>query len=188
VTDVAASFHAFAALRSNGRVACWGHAGYGAVLPQAYEAFDDVVEVQGSRSGFIARRVTANGRKKVFSWGDVSSTGNMPAAIQQREDIESIEAHGYYAYCLLTSQGQVLAFGHADHGGTVPVEIARLTDIVEVTATTSAFCARRKNGHIVAWGHPSHGGTLPADIARRADVIQVALAVGHSRPCLPTAR
>jgi len=174
VTDVAASFHAFAALRSNGRVACWGHAGYGAVLPQAYEAFDDVVEVQGSRSGFIARRVTANGRKKVFSWGDVSSTGNMPAAIQQREDIESIEAHGDYAYCLLTSQGQVLAFGNAGRGGTVPVEIARLTDIVEVTGTSSAFCARRKNGHIVAWGLASSGGTLPADIARRADVIQVA--------------
>lgn len=178
VNDVAASYYAFAALRDNGRVACWGHASYGAVLPQAYETFDDVVEVRGSSSGFIARRVTSDGRKKVFSWGNESGAGNMPAAIQQREDIESIEAHGSYAYCLLTSQGQVLAFGHVNHGGSVPAEVARLTDIVEVTATASAFCARRRNGHIVAWGLAASGGSLPADIARRADVLQVAASGG----------
>lgn len=178
VVDTAASYYAFAALRSNGALVAWGNGRYGATLPPAFQAFDDVVQVQGSGHGFIARRVTSNGRKQVFSWGNVPGAGNMPAAISERDDIESIEAHAQYAYCLLTSQGQVLAFGNSSHGGSVPVEIARLTDIVEVTSTVSAFCARRRNGHIVSWGLAAKGGSLPADIAKRADVIQVAATAG----------
>ncbi|MBO9551313.1 RCC1 domain-containing protein [Pseudomonas sp.] len=178
IVDVAASFYAFAALRSNGALVAWGDQSYGAAVPPALQAFDDVLEVQGGAYGFLARRVTADGRKKVFSWGNELGAGHMPAAISQRDDIESIEAHGLKTYCLLTSQEQVLAFGVPQHGGSIPAEIARLTDVVEVTSTSYAFCARRRNGHVVAWGSVGYGGSLPADIAKRADVIQVAATSG----------
>ncbi|MDM3887161.1 hypothetical protein QSV36_16445 [Pseudomonas sp. BCRC 81390] len=173
VDDIVATHYAFAALRSNGGVVAWGDSMYGGVMPPAHQILDDVVELQGTGGTFIGRRITIDGRKKVFVWGDFRYVGNVPAAIAQRDDIESIEAHTNTAFCLLTSQRQVLAFGYASSGGRVPAEIARLTDVIEVTATASAFCARRSNGHIVAWGHASNGGNLPADIAKRADVVQV---------------
>lgn len=178
VDEIVATYYAFAALRSNGGVVAWGDSNYGGAMPPGLQILDDVVEVQGSGRAFIGRRVTTDGRKKVFVWGDPRFGGSLPAVIAQRDDIESIEAHTALAYCLLTSQRQVLAFGHAASGGSVPGEIARLTDVVEVTATASAFCARRKNGHIVAWGAAGGGGTLPADIAKRADVMQVSATGG----------
>lgn len=174
VIDIVASVYAFAAVRRNGRLVAWGNESHGGRLPEAYKAFDDIVDVQGGGYGFIAKRLTRDGHNKVFSWGNAAGAGDMPVSIYQREDIESIEAKNLFAYCLLTRQGQVLAFGIRAYGGSVPPEIARLTDIVEVTATRSAFCARRRNGHVVAWGLAAGGGSLPGDVARRADVIQVA--------------
>ncbi|MBF8676858.1 hypothetical protein IRZ53_20775 [Pseudomonas fulva] len=178
VDEIVATWYAFAALRSKGGVVAWGHSTYGGVMPPDLQILDDVVEVKGSAETFIGRRVTTDGRKKVFVWGNLRYVGNLPVAIAQRDDIESIEAHTFGAHCLLTSQRKVLAFGSAVYGGSVPVEIERLTDVVEVTATISAFCARRSNGHIVAWGDSGGGGNLPADIAKRPDVMQVSATGG----------
>ncbi|MGC7527373.1 hypothetical protein ACPWSM_25595, partial [Pandoraea pneumonica] len=69
---------------------------------------------------------------------------------------------------------EVVAWGSATYGGTVPADIASFTDIEETTATVGAFCARRSNGSVVAWGNAGMGAVVPADIARRNDIVQVA--------------
>lgn len=56
--------------------------------------------------------------------------------------------------------GDVIGWGHAAYGGTIPPTIITMDDIVEVSCTRSAYCAIRKNGYVVAWGNATEGGAL----------------------------
>jgi arachidonate 15-lipoxygenase len=70
--------------------------------------------------------------------------------------------------------GNVVAWGNANYGGTVPPTIATLTDIIEVVSSDNAFAARRANGTVVAWGASASGGTVPPTIATLTDIAGLA--------------
>ncbi|HCR1912203.1 TPA: hypothetical protein ONC18_005010 [Enterobacter kobei] len=67
------------------------------------------------------------------------------------------------------------------NGGSVPSDIAGLTDIVSVSATLAAFAALRSNGSVVAWGNVANGGSVPSGIAALTDIVSVAGAGGAGR-------
>ncbi|RAU49283.1 MULTISPECIES: Ig-like domain-containing protein [unclassified Pseudomonas] len=56
--------------------------------------------------------------------------------------------------------GDVIGWGNAAYGGTIPPTIITMDDIVEVCCSRSAYTARRKNGYVVAWGAATEGGSL----------------------------
>lgn len=57
-------------------------------------------------------------------------------------------------------RGDVVGWGHAAYGGTIPPAIITMDDIVAVCCTRSAYAARRRNGFVVAWGDATEGGSL----------------------------
>lgn len=79
----------------------------------------------------------------------------------------------FSAFVARRDRGNLLGWGLAAGGGSVPGTIITLTDIVEVTGSVDAFAARRANGSVVAWGYGPHGGEVPAPIATLTDIVQV---------------
>lgn len=67
----------------------------------------------------------------------------------------------------------MVAWGNIDTGGTLPLKIAQLNDIVSLSATCSAFAALRADGSVVAWGQPSRGGYVPPEIAKLKDIVSL---------------
>ncbi|MBX8533596.1 Ig-like domain-containing protein [Pseudomonas cichorii] len=62
--------------------------------------------------------------------------------------------------------GDVIGWGNASYGASIPATIITMDDIVEVSCTRSAFAARRTNNHVVVWGNTSEGGSqgsVPSD-------------------------
>ncbi|WP_434526665.1 hypothetical protein [Photorhabdus asymbiotica] len=51
----------------------------------------------------------------------------------------------------LRANHSVVAWGNPSSGSSIPLEIARLQDIVSLSASKNAFAALRRNGQIVAW-------------------------------------
>ncbi|WP_160286283.1 RCC1 domain-containing protein [Pseudomonas knackmussii] len=70
-------------------------------------------------------------------------------------------------------EGNMVAWGDAANGGSVPPTIATMTDVVELTATGEAMAARRANGTAVAWGRSAQGGTVPGEVNAALDIVQV---------------
>lgn len=82
------------------------------------------------------------------------------------------------AFAALHGANRVVGWGVAASGGTVPDEIAALTDVVELScATAHAFALRHgtpKTGVFVkTWGNASYGGTVNPIIAGFNDILTV---------------
>ncbi|HEY9133010.1 MAG TPA: hypothetical protein VIM98_14755, partial [Dyella sp.] len=71
------------------------------------------------------------------------------------------------AFVAQRDEGNLVAWGSTNMGGTLPPVLPGLTDIVEFKTSFGAFAARRNNGKngasgaVVAWGNSGYGGTFP---------------------------
>ncbi|WP_157661516.1 RCC1 domain-containing protein [Burkholderia ubonensis] len=74
------------------------------------------------------------------------------------------------------NRGNVIGWGVVAHGGSVPPTIITYDDVVEVSATQSAFAVRRTNGRIAVWGNTAQGGALPNGFSV-TDVVRI---IGNS--------
>ncbi|AHL36864.1 hypothetical protein CD58_12090 [Pseudomonas brassicacearum] len=92
----------------------------------------------------------------VFANGDASLLGQQAAAFAARRDC-----------------GNLVGWGIAGYGGSIPEPIAALNDILEVTGGLAVFVARRANGQVVAWGDRNHGGVVPEPISELRDIVEV---------------
>ncbi|WP_150791544.1 hypothetical protein [Pandoraea iniqua] len=72
-------------------------------------------------------------------------------------------ALGYAAFVAHLNKGNVVGWGSAAHGATVPSTIVTYDDVIETSSTEGAFAVRRSNGRIAVWGNTAQGGALPAD-------------------------
>ncbi|MBV6286142.1 RCC1 domain-containing protein [Pseudomonas aegrilactucae] len=57
----------------------------------------------------------------------------------------------------------MVGWGSAAHGASIPPTLITFDDIVEISCTRSAYAARRANGFVVGWGNAAEGGTLRAN-------------------------
>jgi len=67
---------------------------------------------------------------------------------------------GQSAYVAHRNVGDVVGWGNAAYGATIPSTIITMDDIVEVSCTRSAYAARRANNAVVAWGTVTEGGSM----------------------------
>ncbi|WP_442113610.1 RCC1 domain-containing protein [Pseudomonas sp. NUPR-001] len=65
---------------------------------------------------------------------------------------ESDDKMGNGAFVALRDDGRVVGWGTPSFGGQVSDAVKALSDVVEVSSTTSAFAVRRRTGQVHAWG------------------------------------
>ncbi|MDR0278634.1 MAG: hypothetical protein LBJ37_12195 [Paucimonas sp.] len=164
--------YAFAGLRESGHVKAWGHRLFGGEMRQGQERFDDIIDVMGNYGAFLALRDFGDG-KSVIGWGDPTRGGEVPAHIAALTNVKRLAATTGASFCILLESGELKAWPPGPYGGTIPDDIARLDNVVEVTSTNQAYCARLRSGKIVAWGTAVAGGKLPADIEGKTNIVQV---------------
>jgi len=169
------------ALRRSGAVVCWG-ANFNGQLGDGTVTNRPVpVPVKGLPAGVV--EVAANkgtscallAAGPVYCWGDSSSgavgggvaTGDVltPVANGVLDGVQ-LGRRGWVFGCALRSQGRVSCWGsnsagQLGDGSTAsrasPVEVAGLTDAVEVGTGHYHVCARRRAGEIVCWGSREDG-------------------------------
>jgi len=59
------------------------------------------------------------------------------------------------AFCALKSNGTIKCWGHADYGGTTPVDIS---NVKTVYTSNQTFTALTKDNSYITWGKAEHGG------------------------------
>ncbi|MCU0121833.1 hypothetical protein N8H74_26550 [Pseudomonas sp. B2M1-30] len=70
------------------------------------------------------------------------------------------EVAGNAAFVAHRDFGDVVGWGKAAYGASIPATIITMTDIVEVSCTRSAYAARRANSAVVVWGTAAEGGSM----------------------------
>ncbi|RBB96894.1 hypothetical protein C3E97_029770, partial [Pseudomonas sp. MWU12-2115] len=71
-----------------------------------------------------------------------------------------LTVNGQSAYVAHRDVGNILGWGLAAYGATIPSTIITMDDIVEVSCTRSAYAARRANSAVVVWGTAAEGGSM----------------------------
>ncbi|MDD2046561.1 RCC1 domain-containing protein [Pseudomonas putida] len=157
---------AFVAHRDDGRVRGWGNAAFGASIDPTIRTLNDIVEVSCTTSAYAIRRVGGI----VTVWGNVTNGGNMGSV--SPDGFTTVVANGV-AFAGIKTSGQVVAWGVAASGGTVPAPISAYTDIVKVVGASTAFAALRATSQVVAWGAAASGGKVPPEIASLNDIVDI---------------
>lgn len=67
---------------------------------------------------------------------------------------------GLAAFVAHRDVGDVVGWGNAAYGATIPSTIITMDDIVEVSCSRSAYAARRANSAVVAWGTAAEGASM----------------------------
>jgi alpha-tubulin suppressor-like RCC1 family protein len=191
VVDIAVGLAHVCALRRAGDVWCWGSneaglLGDGSTTPRERPApvaqLDDVVRIDSKNLHTCALK--AGGTVHCWGLGDDGQLGDgkkrgvdeyaaVPVAVANVAGATAIslgDAHG----CAL-ARGRVICWGENGVGqlgtGTTeeelaPVEVAGLTDIVEIAAGGGHQCAMRGDGSVLCWGTNTFGQTGQAPIGK----------------------
>ena len=70
-----------------------------------------------------------------------------------------------HAFAALTTEGQLVAWGHPNHGGYIPQRVQgeiKRHGVQDIYSTKYAFAVLLKNDRVVAWGNNSWGGDSSA--------------------------
>lgn len=172
------------AVRSDGRLFCWGRGDHGELGNGAEDDHAHPVEVAGGRTDWAvvsagmfhtcARRRTG----QLYCWGQddwgqlgdggTNTSRSSPVEVAGgRTDWAGISVGGDQT-CALRRDGRLFcwgsdAVGQLGDGGTdtdqsVPVEVAGdRTDWANVSAGEGHTCARRTTGRLFCWGRDDHG-------------------------------
>ncbi|CAK9084113.1 unnamed protein product [Durusdinium trenchii] len=141
VQQISSTFEAFAALRSDGQVICWGDPFFGGNGDSSGVELTNIQLIQSTSWAFAALRSDGT----VVTWGSANLGGVVSEQVQaQLVDVEGIESNGW-AFVALRSDGSLVCWGDAESGGMVEEVWAQreLVDVVEVKGTERAFTAVR---------------------------------------------
>ncbi|MGF6284103.1 hypothetical protein QF010_002741 [Pseudomonas silensiensis] len=96
------------------------------------------------------------------TWRDTAP--QLPLQVRTADDQITLNAANIIgneaAFVAHRDRGDVVGWGRAEYGATIPAPIIALNDIVEVSCTGSAYAARRANGIVVVWGLATYGGNM----------------------------
>jgi len=166
VSAIAAGDGHSCAIRSGGRVLCWGRNDAGQLGIGLTQEFHVPVEVVGGDAGlWMARRVAAGGRYTC-----------------------AVKTDGTAACWGHNSHGQ-LGRGNTV-GSTVPVSVKSLTGIRDLVAGGNFTCAALENQSAQCWGYNGHGQLGDGSTTQRKTPVEVGnlakvrfVAVGDSHSC-----
>jgi alpha-tubulin suppressor-like RCC1 family protein len=181
VSQISASTWHTCAVRTDGRVYCWGRNQYGALgngtagqdssTPVEVIDLTDAVQVEAGDSYSCARKATG----EVVCWGDgyfgqlgdgANTNSDRPTVVEGLTDAVAIAA-GHSHACALRSDGEVACWGDNTWGqlgdGTTvsrstPVSVLPAgLNVIKITAGENHTCAWRANQHLLCWGSNSVG-------------------------------
>jgi alpha-tubulin suppressor-like RCC1 family protein len=129
VTAVSASNGAFAAVKKNGKVSCWGEESWG-----GYGCSDlsDISTIYSTAYAFAA--LTSTGEVK--AWGSPDYGGYLPSATLY--DIDTIYSNDFAFVAVVRETGTIQAWGSSDSGGA---NAPYLTNVKTIYNTMYAFCS-----------------------------------------------
>lgn len=174
IVDLVAAGPNTCALRSDGRVRCWGQYGRGndptapppgtiAEVAELTDAVRIAVQPDAAAQGCAVRR---SGEVSCWSTNAAGAVGRPRAVARplpaRARDVAMGNAHA----CVLTVDGAVLCWGD-NRGGQLgagdfqpyegPVPVVGLPPVEEVSAWESNTCARSADGAVYCWGRNFHG-------------------------------
>jgi hypothetical protein len=147
------NMYAFAALKSDGTVVCWGDTSMGGNVTIPTPSLSGVTQIFSNGFAFAALK----GDGTVVCWGDPRYGGTTPAGLGGVTQIFSTAA----AFAALKSDGTAVSWGDYYFGGTAP---AGLGGVTQITSNYSAFTALKSDGTVVCWGDANYGGTTPVGL------------------------
>jgi len=145
---VANTDKAFALLKQDGSVFCWGDLEEGGRTPYAlaYPQTAYTISIFSNPVAFVGLRKDSS----AVAWGH-STKGGSPSI--DLVDIKHIVGSAG-AFAAIKTDGTVIAWGEAEYGGSIPSSISSLlVNIVEIVSTDKYFAARNKDGRIYIWGN-----------------------------------
>ena len=179
VRNVASTYQAFAATKTDGSVVTWGEVDFGgdaACAPTsscspapAGALSSGVAHVRAGYAAFAALKTNGT----VVAWGDPANGGDATAPVGGAlTGVTSITPNGS-AFAALTSSGAVVTWGGAAHGGnfnncgpsapsctTAPAG-SLSSGVRSINATNSAFAALKADGTVVTWGDSGGNSSAP---------------------------
>ncbi|CAE8650193.1 unnamed protein product, partial [Polarella glacialis] len=168
----AARLGAFAALKGDGSVVTWGHAGYGGDSSAVQAQLQgDVPQIYSTVYAFAA--VKSDG--SLVTWGRAEDGGDSSAVQAQLQgDVQQIYSNRY-AFAVVKSDDSLVTWGHAGYGGdSSAVQAQQQGDVQQICSTDGAFAAVKSDGSVVTWGDAEHGGDSSAVQAQlQGDVQQI---------------
>lgn len=201
--DIAVGSWHSCALKSNGRVACWGDNTYGQLGTQG-GGYAVAREIEGVRGGFA---LAAHGNNTCLvlvdgglaCWGYNFGTVHRVAGIS---DIKQI-ALGNSHFCALRWTGEVACWGNNTNGQlgvgsnistVIPAVVSGLDSVAEIKTGDSHTCARKENGEVFCWGSNSAGqlgdsGMGDANLPRKVlNEPATSMALGGAFTCITSPR
>lgn len=155
-----------AAVRRDGTVVAWGQLGFGPLDPP-----DDLDDAASIASGWeCCFAVRSDGT--MSAWGETQF--GVPKVPDDLTGVIGVDGGGgpEPSWVAVKEDGTVVVRGHF---GSAP--LAKLTDVVEVTAGEMHVLARRRNGKLIGWGTSPVRHTVPK---RLRDVVAVSAGNDHS--------
>lgn len=141
------SLKAFAALKPDGSISCWGKSG---------SEFDSAPKDKGytqiTSNGFAFAGLKEDG--SISTWGRFDCGGIDGPTDKGYTQISSTG----YAFAALKNDGSIVAWGSSQDGGRGgPAG----TGFNRIYSNLGAFAALKSDGSIAAWGRSDHGGSGP---------------------------
>ncbi|TVO38208.1 Ig-like domain-containing protein [Vibrio algivorus] len=151
---------AFSALTDDGVIYSWGNEYYGGIAPESQSGTYDRI-FQNSHA-FVAQNKETN---RLTAWGEQQQGGELPADIVNRTDILTVRG-GFASMAVLASNYPYVAtWGEIEDGNlVVPNDIASLSNIQLLAATSNAWAIVDGTGKAYAWGNEAEGGYIPNPI------------------------
>jgi hypothetical protein len=159
VRSITASKGAFAAIKTDNTLLCWGNQHAGAnIAAGALSALVGAKMVVATMSAF-AVLLSDN---TVASWGDRWTGGDSSAVASQLREVHHLTASRSCFVAFRKSSG-VVVWGYGKYGGdTSAVAAALSSHVTQVAHTFTAIAALKADGTVVAWGLEDAGGDASA--------------------------
>jgi hypothetical protein len=170
VRSITASAGAFAAIKTDGTLLCWGSKHSGAdVASGILSALIGAKMVVATMAAF-AVLLSDN---TVASWGDRWTGGDSFAVAGQLREVHHLTASRSCFVAFKKSSG-VVVWGYGKYGGdTSAVAAALSSHVTQVAHTYTAMAALKADGTVVAWGAHDAGGDASAVQASLHDVVSL---------------
>ena len=153
VTTLYANAQAFAAMKTDHSVVCWGMADHGGDCSDIAEELSCTETIFSNAKSFAA----IQGGGRVVTWGGtvetVGQSGADSSGVDLSTDVVTISATSM-AYAALTLNGSVITWGHSRFGGDSTSVASQLTSGVKaVFGGQYSFVAYKFDGSVVTWGY-----------------------------------
>lgn len=182
--EIAVGYAHGCAVRSGGKVSCWGFNQLGQLAAPPDSTFHPKPQDVAGLDGVVHLAANGNRTCAVTAAGTLSCWGSLdPYAPKQHEltqifgltDVKQV-VMGEIHVCALQGSGHVQCWGDNQRGevgngqrdskpfGVVmPTPVAGLDDAVQLTAARMDTCALKKSGQVVCWGDRSGQFAPPAN-------------------------